>query len=316
MPILRSRDIPPAPPKPPKARSNVDPPATPTQAREQPLPAARLSSPHSLPPSPKTAGSVSGSAPSSLRWSLRLSSKGSSNAGDQVGLPEAEKCIKSRNGDVSKKRKLSVDVGGDFESGGSRVLSLRSREKVIKRSPLGDGDADGGGGCDEVVESNKKGKSVVESEYIEKSERNNEKESVDRKRRFSREEKGKGKLVVKTDLESKDENLVGGSVPDVELPAEEVKSPDEQPSKRSNGRTNGGRMERFRDTARRNAFRFAYFNAQEEEDEEDNNNLSIADEGGVLVLPRTVLEEAWRETTVKENSRVCADMEKKITWNF
>ncbi|KAK8706930.1 hypothetical protein V6N13_058002 [Hibiscus sabdariffa] len=270
MPVLRSREIPPVPPKPPKARVKVDPPATPTQGREQP--ATRLSSPHSLTPSPKTAGSVSGSAPSSLRRSLRLSSKGSSNAGDQVGLPEVEKCIGSLNGDVSKKRKLSVDVDGGFESGGSRVLSLRSGEKVTKRSPLGDGDVNGGGGGDEVVESNTKGKSIAESEYIEKSESNNE----NRKRRFSSEEKGKGKLVVETDLESKDETLVNGSVPDVEVPAEEVKSPDEKPSKRSNRGTNGGRMERFRDTARRNASRFAYFNTQEEEkEEEDNNNLSM-----------------------------------------
>ncbi|KAK8503164.1 hypothetical protein V6N12_067551 [Hibiscus sabdariffa] len=275
MPVLRSREIPPVPPKPPKARSKVDPPATPTQGREQP--ATRLSSPHSLTPSPKTAGSVSGSAPYSLRRSLRLSSKGSSNVGDQVGLPEVEKCIESLNGDVSKKRKLSVDVDGGFESGGSRVLSLRSGVKVTKRSPLGDGDVNGGGGGDEVVESNTKGKSIAETEYIEKSERDNEKENVNRKRRFSSEEKGKGKLVVETDLESKDETLVNGSVPDVEVPAEEVKSPDEKPSKRSNRGTHRGRMERFRDTARRNASRFAYFNNQEEEEkeEEDNNNLSM-----------------------------------------
>ncbi|XP_039051152.1 dynein regulatory complex subunit 6 isoform X1 [Hibiscus syriacus] len=119
-----------------------------------------------------------------------------------------------------------------------------------------------------------KGKSIAESEYIEKSERKDEIENVNRKRRFSREEKGKGKLVVETDLESEDESLVDVSFSDVELPAEEVKSPDEKLSKRSNRRTSGGRMERFRDAARRNASRFAYFNTREEE-EENNNNLSV-----------------------------------------
>ncbi|XP_039017713.1 uncharacterized protein LOC120148754 [Hibiscus syriacus] len=257
MPVLRSLEIPAVPPKPRKARNNVEPPATPTQGREQP--STRLSSPHLLIPSPKTAGSVSCSAPSSLRWSLRLSSKGSSNADDQFGLPSVEKSVGSRYGDVSKKRKLSVDVDGDFESG---VLSLRSGKKVTERSPLGDCDVNGGG--DEVVESDKKGKSIAESENIEESERN-------RKRIFSSEEKGKGKFVAETDLESKDENLVDVSVSDVELPAEEVKSPDENPNKRSNRRTNGGIMERFRDTARRNASRFAHFNIREEEEEGDNN---------------------------------------------
>ncbi|XWS26602.1 hypothetical protein CRYUN_Cryun26dG0044800 [Craigia yunnanensis] len=259
MPVLRSREIPPLPSKSWKARANIDPPATPTQGREQS--ATRLSPP-SLTPSPKTPGSGFDSAPS-LRRSLRLASKDSSST-DHVGDSE-EKRIERRKGDVSKKRKLSVDNDGDFESKKSKgVLSLRSGKRVTKRSSLGG---------DEELESEKKGKRMLgeESEDIEKSERNNEKGNVNSRRRYSSEEKGKGKLVAETVLESKAETSIDDSVSGVNLSAEKVTLLDEKPSKKNSKRRNGGRMDHFRDTARQNASRFAHFDAQEE----DNNNFSV-----------------------------------------
>lgn len=261
MPVLRSREILPVPPKPRKARANIDPPATPTQGREQPAP---RSSPPLLSPS-KTLGSVSGSAPI-LRRSLRLSTKASLNA-DQDGVPEVEERIERRNGDVSKKRKLNVDNDVCFESGEDEgVLSLRSGKRVTKKGPFGDGTGSGG---DVEVGIDRKGKSILveESEDTEKPETNKERVNVKGKRRYSKEEKGKGKLLVESALESKNESLVHGSVSDVELLAEEVKLSDEKPSKKKNRRTSEGRMERFRDTARQNASRFAHFNTQEEEDD-------------------------------------------------
>ncbi|PPD89982.1 hypothetical protein GOBAR_DD13080 [Gossypium barbadense] len=240
MPVLRSRKILPVQPKPRKAQANIDPPATPTQGREQP---ATRSSPPSLTPSPKTLGSVSGSAPL-LRRSLRLSTKASSNAG-QDSVLEAEERIERRNGDVSRKRKLSVDndvSGEDDESGEDEgVLSLRSGKRVTKKGPFGDGNGSGGD---------------VEFE-------------IDRK---------------ESALDSKDESLVDGSVSDVELLAQEVNLSDEKPSKKNNRRTSQGRMERFRDTARQNASRFAHFNTQEE----DDNILSMEAESEI---PSEELEE-------------------------
>ncbi|TYJ29666.1 hypothetical protein E1A91_A06G082500v1 [Gossypium mustelinum] len=261
MPVLRSREILPVQPKPLKARANIDPPATPTQGREQP---ATRSSPPSLIPSPKTLGSVSGSAPI-LRRSLRLSTKASSNAG-QDGVLEAEEPIERRNGDVSRKRKLSADNDVGLESGEDEgVLSLRSGKRVTKKGPFGDGNGSEG---DVEVEIDRKGKSMLveESEDTEKPERSKERVNVKGKRRYSREEKGKGKLLVESALESKDESLVDGSVSDVELLAQEVNLSNEKPSKKNNRRTSQGRMERFRDTARENASRFAHFNTQEEDD--------------------------------------------------
>ncbi|XP_022728951.1 uncharacterized protein LOC111284536 isoform X2 [Durio zibethinus] len=268
MPVLRSREVPPVPPKPRKAQANIDPPATPTQGREQ---TATRQSP-SLTPSPKTLGSGSDSTPS-LRRSLRLATKASSSA-DQVGLSEVEKRIERRNGEFSKKRKLSVDNDGDFENHESiGVLSLRSGKRVSKRSSFSDGGGDGGG---EEVEIEKKGERILreESEGIEKLERNNKKENVNRRSKFSREEKGKGKLIVETVLESKAESSIDDSVSGVTHSAEKVTLLDEKPSKKNNKRRNGGRIEQFRDTARQNASRFAHFDDQEE----DNTNFSAETE--------------------------------------
>ncbi|XVF35126.1 hypothetical protein REPUB_Repub18cG0117900 [Reevesia pubescens] len=266
MPALRSREIPPVPPKPRKARAKIDPPATPTQGREQP---ATRSSPPSLTPSPRTTGSGSGSS-SSLRRSLRLASKSSSSS-DQVGLSEVNKPIERRNVTFLKKRKLSVDNDGNFESDESKgVLSLRSGKRLTKRSSLG-------GGGDEGVESDEvKGILSEESEKIEKLEGNNEKVNVNRKKRFSREEKGKGKLVVETVSKSKADSSVDDSVSGVNLSTEKVTLADEieKPSKKNNKRKNGGKMEQFRDTARQNASRFAHFDAHEE----DNNNFQVEGE--------------------------------------
>ncbi|MBA0568126.1 hypothetical protein Golob_005639 [Gossypium lobatum] len=272
MPVLRSREILPFQPKPRKARANIEPPATPTQGREQPV---TRSSPPSLPPSPKTLGSVSGSAPL-LRRSLRLSTKASSNAG-QDNVLEAEERIERRNGDVSRKRKLSVDNDVGFESGEDEgVLSLRSRKRVTKKGLFGDSNGSGG---DVEFEIDRKGKSMLveESEDTEKPERSKERVNVKGKRRYSREEKGKGKLLVESALDSKDESLVDGSVFDVELLAQKVNLSDEKPSKKNNRGTSQGRMERFRDTARQNASRFAHFNTQEE----DDNILSMEAESKI-----------------------------------
>ncbi|XVE53999.1 hypothetical protein DITRI_Ditri03aG0047500 [Diplodiscus trichospermus] len=273
MPVLRSREIPPLPTKPLKARANIDPPATPTQGREQP--ATRLSPP-SLTPSPKTPGSGSASAPS-LRRSLRLASKGSSSAG-HVGDSNEEKRIERRKGDVSKKRKLSVDNDGGFESEESKgVLSLRSGKRVTRRSSLGNGGGGGGGGDEEVPSEKRERMLREESVDIEKLQRNNKKEKVNSRRRFSREEKGKGQVVAEAVLESKAESPIDDSVSGVNLSTEKVTLPDEKPSKKNNKRRNGGRMEQFRDTARQNASRFAHFDAQEE----DNNNFSVEAESEI-----------------------------------
>ncbi|XVF48902.1 hypothetical protein PTKIN_Ptkin03bG0225600 [Pterospermum kingtungense] len=248
MPVLRSREIPPAvlpKPRKPLAAANVDPPATPTQGREQPAAAC------SSPPSPEPPRSGSDSAPA-LRRSLRLASKDSSSSAGPV---------ESRDGNVSRKRKfLSVDSNGGSESEESKgFLSSRSGKRVTQRSSLG-GD-DGGGGHKEI-ESDKKGKNILkeESEDTEKLERNNEKENRNRKRRFSREEKRKGKLVVEADLESKADGSIDDSVSGANL---------EKPS--DSKRRNGGRREQFRDTARQNASRFAHFDAHVE----DNNDNSV-----------------------------------------
>lgn len=263
MPVLRSREIPPAvPPKPRKARANVDPPATPTQGREQPATFPSPSPSPYLPP-----GSGSDSTPS-LRRSLRLASKDSSSSADHV---------ERRDGNVSRKRKLIVDCNGGFESEESKgFLSFSSGKRVTQRSSLVGDDNDGGrdGGGDKEVESDKKGKCILmeetqESKDVEILERNHEKENANRKRRFSAEEKGKGKLVVETGLESEADGSIDDSVSGVNPSEEKVIFADEKLS--NNNRRSGGRREQYRDTARQNASRFAHFNAHEE----DNNNSSV-----------------------------------------
>ncbi|OMO91768.1 Leucine-rich repeat, cysteine-containing subtype [Corchorus olitorius] len=254
MPVLRSREIPPVPPKNRKTRAQVDPPTTPTQCREQPA------APPSLTPSPITPGRASHLVPARRR-SLRLASKAySSVEQEEDDVSEQEKRVGRRNGAVSKKRKLTVDGDGDFQSEENKEgLSLRSGKRVVKTSSLDDGVGD------EKVESDKKGKKVLqeEPENSEKLEGTSENVSLGSRRRFSREEKGKGKLVVETGLESKAENSVDNSASGVDLSAEKVTLPDENPS---NKRRNEGRRQQYRDVARENASRFAHFDAQEEDD--------------------------------------------------
>ncbi|KAL5768526.1 hypothetical protein ACOSP7_015071 [Xanthoceras sorbifolium] len=257
MTVLRSREVLPTNPKPEPVKDRADiEPATPSQNRE----AATLCSPEPTPVS---------------RRSARLASK-SSVSGDDERV--------SVHNDAKRKRKLDVsaDLSGPVVGEGEAVLSLRSGRKVTKRSTGNDGD--------ESVESeirveaknsnadsvaNDRGKEpvrdvseegvadvVVEISGMDRS--GDETDNSDKRLGgFSREEKGKAKLVdvsnginfVELGLENEVENSVDTRVSDVDH-HEEIGVTNANESGSGSGNT---RMEQFRDIARQNASRFAHF---------------------------------------------------------
>ncbi|XP_031267836.1 uncharacterized protein LOC116126283 [Pistacia vera] len=271
MTVLRSREILPTKPKtePVKNGVNIEP-ATPSQTRE----AAAAHGPDS--------GSI-------CRRSARLTSKSSvSCCADQI----SEQCS------VKRKRKLGVNEGllssESGQSGG--CLNLRSGKKVVKRKGeenvsdervnAREMKGKSRGKLDFEVEDEKKGKIIENEEGVDmenfKTERIQSR-SANCTRRFSREEKGKAKLVVEdsvlkgsddveVDLEDEvkssadisGENVVGKS---------SVRVSESSMEQKRGVRVSESRMEQFRDIARQNASRFAFFSSEEQEQEQEQVSL-------------------------------------------
>lgn len=197
-------------------------------------------------------------------------------------------------GDAGRKRKLDVSEnllgleGGDSEG----FLNLRSGKKVIKRI----GETDGGNSVDGKEKEN--GKETMDFEEVrmlrEVSKDGADVDKLDikqnadgscsekRRRRFGREEKGKAKLIdedstvngsefINLDLElgtkHSEENVGSVSEPRTE----------QRVDKKSSVRLSESRMEQFRDIARQNASKFAYFNVEENHLSDDNERLVVAD---------------------------------------
>ncbi|KAJ0030269.1 hypothetical protein Pint_13494 [Pistacia integerrima] len=283
MTVLRSREILPTKPKtePVKNGVNIEP-ATPSQTRE----AAATHGPDS--------GSI-------CRRSARLTSKSSvSCCADQI----SEQCS------VKRKRKLGVNEGllssESGQSGG--CLNLRSGKKVVKRKGeenvsdewvnAREMKGKSRGKLDFEVEDEKKGKIIENEEGVDmenfKTERIQSR-SANCTRRFSREEKGKAKLVVE------DSVLKGSDDVEVDLEDEVKSSADisgenvvgksgvrvsESSMEQKRGvRVSESRMEQFRDIARQNASRFAFFSSEEQEQEQGRSKCLLRMKGRLKIGP-------------------------------
>lgn len=224
------------------------------------------------------------------RRSARLASKSSVSCGaDQI----VEQCL------VKRKRKLGMNEGllssESEESGG--CLNLRSGKKVAKRK-VEENFGDEQGNVRKIREKGKgklefevededenKGKITEDEEGVDRENLETEtiqSRSVNRTRQFSREEKGKTKLVVEDsvlkgggDIEGDLEDEVKSSADvsgEIVVGKNRVKVSESRMERISSVRVSESRMEQFRDIARQNASRFALFSEQEQvspENEED-----------------------------------------------
>lgn len=168
--------------------------------------------------------------------------------GNRNGSEKAPK----RFGREDKKKGVLVDIDDHEESGLEKKIQIRADEDLEDRSKTTDG------------------------EEMDIDLRNDVNDAVKRDRsELHLKEKGKGKVVegdssancidmVDSHMKSKVASLIDGTIAEtvsMEQPAIERAATSTSPRR--------DHMERFKNIARRNASRFAYFSAQEEEEEED-----------------------------------------------
>lgn len=187
------------------------------------------------------------------------------------------------NGDIKLDSQSRRRVNGDK---GKTVMEDTSGNGVLGESLAEN--------CDEVLlvgnESKDKGKGVLEDSYggndvqaisVERYEKPSS--SMGSRRKYTREEKGKGiqvenvsspitiEVVEVDEEETEIENLINNEKPPdasvTELSATTVNAEQTQ-NHNSNDIGNGSRTRHFRDIAKRNASRFAHFDSQMEEEED------------------------------------------------
>ncbi|GAV72794.1 hypothetical protein CFOL_v3_16282, partial [Cephalotus follicularis] len=299
MAVLRSREILPEKPTPKTLKRSAESmdPLTPAKTFEhathksplESVPTRRRS--HRL-ASKSIYGSTPIAGPSRKRKSLE---------GEEIRvLEEKEGILKEINGSANV-------TDGNLLDGERGVLSLRSGKRVVKRRMKNEGDKLSGGGNGEIAPEipekelsvgenagigsevrsdvfksvDKKGKSImsdvsevgVGGEILERGQfGGNESGGSEGKRRYSIEEKGKGKVVnlsvigneiLDSTVEPQLKNVVDKNVVLDNSTAENVVQRQGRSSRRSNKRSNESRAEQFRDIARQNASRFAHFDSEE-----------------------------------------------------
>ncbi|GMN53009.1 hypothetical protein TIFTF001_022151 [Ficus carica] len=197
-----------------------------------------------------------------LREILRVLDDGIEELNTDSGLEEAGFCLDSGNsGETKGKRKLKEDGVG------IGVLSLRSGKRVAKR---GNDEVDGEKQVQELGDFGRdKGKGILDSKEesgeldvaetipeIRKGKRktgasSEEEELIGGENGDNRKRRGNGQLVEEDGVETEVENKSGDNAVTNEGQARNEQARNEF-------------MERFRDIARRNASRFAHFDAEEE----------------------------------------------------
>lgn len=294
MTVLRSREV---LPKKPDSNPSIEP-ATPSQTRES------------------TAVNGVNSVP--IRLSGRLASK------------SVEVDVVSEQKGVKGKRKLDLSDGSLIlgRGGSEGVLNLRSGKKVKKtvvengggesvKSLHGNGgDSGEKGKCSRGDDTENGKESVVGNGRRRLSREEKGKEKVvdegmsggngsEKRMRFSREEKGKEKLV--------DEDFV-----DLNLQNEVKSSVENRDSNVKSSGTNVSRMEQFRDIARQNASRFAHFSSYEEEDDHvpfENESDEIDDwPGPFSTAMKIIRDRADNANSKKDNASLECKKKVPITW--
>ncbi|KAG7640618.1 Leucine-rich repeat cysteine-containing subtype [Arabidopsis suecica] len=305
MTILRSREIPSVSPKPLPKQSDTEP-STPARTLEPEL----HRSPDETAPE---LGLVDEPTHTTRRRSLRLANQfDGDDCVDEKEVSVDEKFLSLRSGKRVAKR--GVDYGIEIESSkfdfDSESGSKRKRvcvdlveENIVKNeseNSVGLEDRSGSGVLGDSLaekwyvvevenESNNKGKGIMEDSYGESDVicgQSYEKPSSSMgRRRYTREEKGKGIMqvedvsspvtveIVEVDEEEIEiESLVNSEKPpDVsvsELAATMANVEQGQNRENSNEIGNDSRTQHFRDIAERIAHRFAHFDAQAEEEED------------------------------------------------
>ncbi|KDP33911.1 hypothetical protein JCGZ_07482 [Jatropha curcas] len=297
MVVLRNREILPTEPTPKYLTKQSTPePVTPNPIHE-PSASRSSQSPPSLSPNLEN-HELGSDCKSTLRRSLRLASK--SVAADGY----VENGSRKRKGATSirsmEENKVVEDQivnegkakGDDVDCKIKEVLSLRSGKRVVKRrveynsgdKPVTEKGREGKDedlNAEEVTREKGKGKLGEEMEYdvgqgvvniINKLENNQDTyESCNSmvRKRYSEEQKGKGKLVDDGSVSNVKEALeLKSMVKDlVDSLGDTVAMENGRQSKKANKRVTVSRMEQFRDIARQNASRFAHFENQEQEEE-------------------------------------------------
>ncbi|KAF2287133.1 hypothetical protein GH714_038374 [Hevea brasiliensis] len=303
MVVLRSREVLLADPAPKPQTNRVSPePVTPVQLRE---PSIRQSSPSltlNLQNHQLTSESAS-ITESYRRRSLRLAYKSIPvDVAFKMGpprrrVPPASARLKRTKGLRSKMRrmwriKLLMKMVGDLERG-------------------------------------KRSKVDVANEKLEEKKNIDEEQQFKGRRTYSREEKGKEKLIddasvsngkdaLELELKSKVKEFVDSL-------GDKLVLENERQTRNSNTRINESRMEQFRDIARKNASRFAHFDLQEEEEPLSpqvgvemtsvEENQQIEDWPGPFSTAMKII----RDRTNKHNSQQCPSTLEKaksmpITW--
>ncbi|KAK7328823.1 hypothetical protein VNO77_22947 [Canavalia gladiata] len=215
-------------------------PHTPTQTHEP----SSLSASPSLPPSA-----------SYRRRSLRLASVSNSDpAPPPAIIPDSSVRVSTGN------RKRKSELTGSDVRGNGTFLNLRSGKKVLKRAMADDSDNN-----NEMKKEDEKGK-----EKNDIPEKSGDVDDEGRRRKLSREEKGKAVVVDGNSFceESKTENS-GANKNDAASSGPE-RSRNSNRRESASGSRRNDYMERFHDIARENASRFAHFALEDDNDDDQS----------------------------------------------
>ncbi|KFK39888.1 hypothetical protein AALP_AA3G302000 [Arabis alpina] len=213
--------------------------------------------------------------------SVSVSGKRKSNVDEtflslRSGKKVAKRVLVDSDGLETHSRDLDSGVKKNDQSQSS-VVANEDKEKTVIRSVLVETSAQ--------VESKNKGKGIVEDTHQDNDVQVKGIESSMGRRKYTREEKGKGIKV-----EDVSNEIAGDGVEEVEIDnsVNDDKPPDasgtglsaavnEEQGQIHNGDEipNDTRTARFRDIAKRNAFKFAHFDAEIEEEEEDLSDKEV-----------------------------------------